>query len=394
MSEPRRTCPRCLRPLSVCYCAQLPSVASRTRVVLLQHPRESRVPIGTARMASLCLQGSQLFVGLDFSQDGRLKAALADPARPAALLFPGEAAVDLAARPPAGPITLVVVDGTWWQAKKLLTLNPSVAALPRYALAAEGSEYGLRKAPQADHVSTLEAVAHALGILEGPATRDALLVPLRRMVAMQHEHKARLNGGLERHTQRWQARPEKAPRVPVELTERLSDLVCVAGEANAWNAKLPNAYPTELVHWVACRPASGEKFEAVLAHRHPLAPSTPFHTGLSAEELERGVGAEEFARRWSAFLRAGDVLASWGTFATDLARSAGVPLPARHLDLRKITGDLLQVSPGSVEDATRRWSLGAERLGAGRAGERLGHLAAVARHLASLRRGRKAAGSG
>ncbi|HEY3447082.1 MAG TPA: tRNA-uridine aminocarboxypropyltransferase [Myxococcales bacterium] len=386
MTEPRQTCPRCLRPTCVCYCAQLPSVRTRTRVVLLQHPRESRVPIGTARMASLCLTGSQFFVGLDFSADARLQASLADPACPAALLFPGEDAVDLAAKPPAGPITLVVVDGTWSQAKKLLTLNPAIAALPRYALDAAGSEYGLRRAPQADHISTLEAVAHALGILEGPETREALLVPLRRMVSMQHEHKARLNGGLERHKQRWQERPEKAPRIPVELTERQADLVCVAGEVNAWNAKLPGAFPTELVHWAACRPATGERFEAVLAHRHPLAPSTPFHTGLSVEELERGVSLDEFAQRWTAFLREGDVLCSWGTFAADLARDAAFPLPGTRLDLRKITGDLLRVSPGSVEDATQRWGVTAERLGAGRAGERLGHLVAVARHLGSLRR--------
>ena len=386
MAEPRQTCPRCLRPASVCYCAELPSITTRTRVVLLQHPRESRVPIGTARMASLCLQGSQLFVGLDFSADARLSASLGVAARPAALLFPGEQAIDLAKQPPPGPITLVVVDGTWWQAKKLLTLNPALAALPRYALSASGSEYGLRKAPQADHISTLEAVAHALGILEGPQARDSLLVPLRRMVAMQHEHKARLNGGLERHQQRWQDRPEKAPRIPVELTERPADLVCVAGEVNAWNAKLPGAIPTELVHWAACRPATGERFEAVLAHRHPLAPSTPFHTGLSAEELERGVAQDEFLARWRAFLRESDVLCSWGTFATGLALAAAFPLPGTRLDLRKITGDLLRLSPGSVEDATRRWGLAAQRLGAGRAGERLGHLVAVARHLGSLRR--------
>ncbi len=389
MTSPRRTCPRCLRPASVCYCDGLPCVpTARTRVVLLQHPRERRVPIGTARMASLCLKDSLLFVGLDFSADQRLLAALADPARPAALLFPGETAADLEASPPAGPVTLVVVDGTWWQARKLLTLNPALAALPRYALDLQGSEYGLRRAPQADHVSTLEAVAHALGVLEGPATRDALLVPLRRMVAMQREHEARLNGGLVRHRRRWQARPEKAPRIPVELTERQEDLVCVAGEANAWNAKLPGAHPTELVHWIASRPATGERFEAVLAPRQPLAPSTPFHTGLSAEELARGIPVDELVRRWTAFLRAGDVLCSWGAFATDLAGDAAIPLPARRLDLRKIVGDLIRVSPGAVEDSTRRWNLVAERLGAGRAGERLGHLVALARHLGTLKRRR------
>ena len=49
----RPTCPRCRRPASYCYCAHLTPIASRTRVVFLQHPREHRMPIGTARMTHL-----------------------------------------------------------------------------------------------------------------------------------------------------------------------------------------------------------------------------------------------------------------------------------------------------------------------------------------------------
>ena len=222
--------------------------------------------------------------------------------------------------------------------------------------------------------------------MRSPRSRSPLLAPLRRMVAAQHEHRARLNGGLARHQQRWRSRPDKAPRIPVELTERAHDLVCVAGEANAWNQSLPGAHPTELVHWTACRVATGERFEAVLAHRYPLAPSTPFHTGLELSILESGLPLAEVVRRWQAFLRPGDVVCSWGTFAVELARDARLPLPGALLDLRKVTGDVLRISPGSVEDATRRWSLDASAVGAGRAGLRLGHLVRVARHLGALRR--------
>ena len=86
----RAGCERCRRPTSVCYCAHLVTLETRTRVVLLQHPREERVPMGTARLAHLCLPSSELHVGIDFDNDQQVRAALADdPSRPAYLLFPG-----------------------------------------------------------------------------------------------------------------------------------------------------------------------------------------------------------------------------------------------------------------------------------------------------------------
>src|SRR5258706_2061200 len=106
--EPRVACARCRRPSSVCYCRHLTSIATATRIVLLQHPRERDVAIGTARMASLCLPNSELHVGVDFQGSPELARALADPARPPALLYPGEGAIDVASMPPPGPITLVV----------------------------------------------------------------------------------------------------------------------------------------------------------------------------------------------------------------------------------------------------------------------------------------------
>ena len=61
---PRDVCDRCRRPRRVCVCEHLPSLAPKTRVVILQHPRERDMAIGTARMATLCLEGSELYIGV------------------------------------------------------------------------------------------------------------------------------------------------------------------------------------------------------------------------------------------------------------------------------------------------------------------------------------------
>jgi len=54
----RVICSNCDRPESVCLCGALVQVPTRTRVVILQHPRESAVPINTARIAERALSNS------------------------------------------------------------------------------------------------------------------------------------------------------------------------------------------------------------------------------------------------------------------------------------------------------------------------------------------------
>jgi DTW domain-containing protein YfiP len=49
----RIQCPRCLRPQSHCLCPLIPSLDSRTRVLLLQHPSEVNHALNTARLAAL-----------------------------------------------------------------------------------------------------------------------------------------------------------------------------------------------------------------------------------------------------------------------------------------------------------------------------------------------------
>jgi DTW domain-containing protein YfiP len=108
---PRVICSGCARPSSVCVCSDVVRVPTQTRVVILQHPRESSVPIGTARLAELALPNAERHVGVDFSDSPRVRELLGDESAPPILLYPGPGARDLAREPPEGPVTLVVLDG-------------------------------------------------------------------------------------------------------------------------------------------------------------------------------------------------------------------------------------------------------------------------------------------
>ncbi|MDF0732294.1 DTW domain-containing protein [Pseudomonas entomophila] len=200
MSRPR--CERCQRPLDHCLCPLIPRLDSRTRVVVLQHPSESSHALNTARLAALGLVNAELRVGEVFDD---LEALLETPGYRAALLFPGELAEALEAYGPGDdrPLLLIVPDGTWRKARKLLYLNPRLETLPRVTLAqVTASRYRLRKAPEAGALSTLEAVVQALNVLEGAGRFDELLAPFEALIegqirAMGVETFARNHSGRE-----------------------------------------------------------------------------------------------------------------------------------------------------------------------------------------------------
>jgi DTW domain-containing protein YfiP len=182
----RTLCRRCLRPGAFCVCAHLPTLTPRTRVVILQHPREAGLAICSARLTIAALAGSELHVGLRFEDHPRVGALCAEPGT--ALLFPGEGSTPAGRLASAPPATLLVLDGNWPQAVKMLRDNPTIAALPRVSIeAAAPSGYGgLRREPEAGHLATIDAVAEALGALEGdPARYAPLREAFRRSVELQ-----------------------------------------------------------------------------------------------------------------------------------------------------------------------------------------------------------------
>ncbi len=146
-------------------------------MVLLQHPREARLAICSARLTRIALVNAELHRGFRFAGNERVEALLGEPGT--ALLYPGPDAVPAGERAGDPPAHLVVVDGTWLQAEKMLAANPALAALPRLAVVGgDVSGYGaLRREPAPHCLSTVDAVSLALGALERDPAR---FEPMRR----------------------------------------------------------------------------------------------------------------------------------------------------------------------------------------------------------------------
>lgn len=385
--EFRVVCETCRRPASVCYCRHVTQVATKTRIVVLQHPRERDMPIGTARMATLCLPNAELHEGVRWDA-GALDRVLEDGARRPILLYPGPGAIDVLEAPPTGPVTLVVVDGTWSQAKKLVRENPRLQTLPRYAFVPPTpSEYRIRKEPADSYVSTIEALVHVLGALEGDAARfEALLRPFRAMIDAQIACERTLHGAGARHLKK--ASWVRRPRVHPSLRAPGAEIVCVAGEANAWpycGRESGVVYEDELVHWVGCRLSTGELFDCVIAPERPLAARTASYVELDEARIRGGDTRETLNSAWRGFVRDTDTVCFWGHYAASLFVAQGGHLPATRLDLRGASRDYAKAKVGTLEEHVERLAIEVPaRATTGRAGRRLAQTSAVASHFLRL----------
>jgi hypothetical protein len=167
----RATCYACFKPQVACICASIERVANRTGIVILQHPRERFHAVGTVRIARLALQRIRVESCAPWSDAAAIRSRLP---RGAALLYPLAGAPDLAALPAAQrPPHLVLLDATWFHARKMYEAHTWLRALPHVSLTPSApSRYRIRREPKPQYVATLEAIIDALRILE-PDTRGA-----------------------------------------------------------------------------------------------------------------------------------------------------------------------------------------------------------------------------
>jgi DTW domain-containing protein YfiP len=381
---PREVCLRCRRPQRLCYCAHLPALRTRTHVVLLQHPREARTPIGTARMAHLALPDSELHRGVFFHDHARVNALLDEPGT--MLLFPGEGALDPREVQPAQVRNLIVVDGTWWQARKVLKQNPMLLRLPRLGLNPEQpSNYRIRSEPSAECLATIEAISGVLGVLEGePEKFQAMLAAFTFMVDQQLAHVAARATPPRRKRTRL-----RDPGDEDRLLSAFPHVVLVHAEVNAHSRRVGVPGKPELLHLVAQR-TSGEVFETVLAPRRPLAPNAAFHLEVAPGRILAGETVESMLSRWQAFFRPGDLLAGWGTYAPHLCQTEGLVI-GEYVDLRSVVARRVQSRPGSPAEALAQIGGAAPGLVAsGRAGRIVATLRALVHELRAHPRRRPA----
>lgn len=156
----RPTCLVCIRPTSHCVCKLIPPFRAHCNLLLLQHPHERRKYYSTAKMVALAIENARLMRGLYFEQKA-IEAAIAG--KKPFLLFPGEEAQSCKEARLDDDSMVIVLDGTWSEAGKVLNRNPILQSLPRITFTTHlRSNYRIRKQPKDFYLSTLESIGHML----------------------------------------------------------------------------------------------------------------------------------------------------------------------------------------------------------------------------------------
>ncbi|MGY3452508.1 tRNA-uridine aminocarboxypropyltransferase [Bradyrhizobium sp. USDA 4353] len=219
-AEPPPDCPRCQKPEPLCICDSVTPIDSRLGLLILQHPQEQDRALGTARLAAQHFKNAVVKVGLSWPSLAKaLGRPVDDPSRWAILYLGSAKAAELDPESEVVALTrkgevaenqrgilksiegVILLDGTWSQAKALWWRNPWMLKCQRVVLGPRRpSRYGhLRREPRSDGLSTIEAAGLLMAALERrPEIAATLDASFERM--------------LERYREVEKAHPELTPR--------------------------------------------------------------------------------------------------------------------------------------------------------------------------------------
>ena len=185
-----------------CICDYFPesAVDIKTTVHILQHPREHYTRLlTTVPLLQECLPPDRciIYVGKTFSEKKFPELRSICYSERCVLLYPTHDAIELgdtSSHQTEGgmPLHLIVIDGTWREAKSMYSHNSFLHTMKKVKLSGKWkSEFVIRTQPFKDCLCTLEAVAIALGRLENkPSLVDIVRKPLKALCNIQFEHGA------------------------------------------------------------------------------------------------------------------------------------------------------------------------------------------------------------
>lgn len=179
----RRYCPHCQRPLKTCLCDVLVELNCHYHLVILQDPTEAKHPLSSSPILEKSVRGAQRVVGEIFEPEEILGS---NWKHNSLLIFPSELAISATQARRQTFKNLILLDGTWRKATRLLHSNQWLHQLPCIAIDAQhASQYKIRKSPRADGLSTIEAAVYVLNALHDEQDFNPILNAFEKMIRLQ-----------------------------------------------------------------------------------------------------------------------------------------------------------------------------------------------------------------
>ena len=196
----RTKCYKCMRPSSTCICRHISPIQTKTRFIILMHPREHRKEkVGTGLMTKLQLENSEIIVGVDFTNNDRVNEILTKE-KGSFLLYPGINNFNLSTSKRSEINSLMVnsphlflLDGTWACVRKMLKLSKNLQKLKRVSFDNKiKSKFIIKQQPEALCLSTIESVFTVLNLLKEGGLEQCdtkgFLIPFEKLIEYQLEY--------------------------------------------------------------------------------------------------------------------------------------------------------------------------------------------------------------
>lgn len=195
--QKRDVCYNCYRPLITCMCPYIMPVETKTRFVILMHPKEFRkTKNGTGHFTNLSLLNCELHVGINFSQNTEINDILDDDNNTCYVIYPSATSINLN----TSSITksnkntvLFLIDATWPCSKSMLSQSTNLDSLEKVSFThTKVSDFQFKTQPKDYCLSTMESTLCVLELLNthkdenlSKVALDDFLEPFRKMVEYQ-----------------------------------------------------------------------------------------------------------------------------------------------------------------------------------------------------------------
>ena len=187
-----------MRPLSTCICEHISALETKTRFIILMHPKEYiKEKNGTGHMTQLQLENSEIIVGVDFTNNKRVNELLTKEKSASFLLYPGKDNFNLSVRSSSeinsfigNNANIFILDGTWPCARKMLSLSKNLQNLKRVSFDNKiESKFIIKQQPAPLCLSTIESVYTVLNLLKDgnleQCQTEGFLLPFEKMISYQ-----------------------------------------------------------------------------------------------------------------------------------------------------------------------------------------------------------------
>ncbi len=160
----RKKCYKCYRPMSSCMCGYIKPFDTDTKFIILMHPKEfKKVKNNTGHFTHQSLKNSELFIGVDFSDNKRINEII--KTHQSYILFPSEDAINLSNTTKEKikisdekSIAVFIIDSTWACTKKMFTQSKNLQKLKHISFETKRvSQYQIKQQPQDNYLSTIES---------------------------------------------------------------------------------------------------------------------------------------------------------------------------------------------------------------------------------------------